>query len=209
MSKTSSCSGNMSTKRQATQGICNSPNRKKLKDSESSTTHVGQIYMGEDLECMKNPFPWQAQVRTMLADRADCHEIVWVYQRAGNDGVTKLQKEMCWTGAAKRIDIATATATVKAFTRAGKHKVYLCNLARSREFNTDFFSALEDVKDAWIKNAQLSHLWVFSKNVPNLKFCSTGRWKVYCLEDRYTDLVEMNLKEIAKEYTKTARIREL
>ena len=172
--------------------------------------------MGRDLKCMETPLPWQKEAYdTMREENLDDREVVWVYNKGGNVGKSKLQKWLCWKGLAKRVCLGTATQIKTAISQAGAYGAYVCNLPRvsgNQESQRDLFSALEDVKDGWVESNMYGkdnklfmeppHLWVFSNDLPNLKLCSVDRWKIYQLDGKTDNLRKLTNEQVLLEQQK-------
>lgn len=171
-------------------------------------------YMGEDLECMNNPYPFQKLIIDDITNnKPDDRTITWIFNKSGNIGKSKLQKFLCWKYGVKRICMGTATQIKTALCNVGARTAYVCNLPKvsgNQESQKDLFSAFEDVKDGWIssnmygKDQELfmknPHLYIFSNEVPNMDYASIDRWKVYQIKNKDDELKLMTEYEIRETY---------
>lgn len=160
------------------------------------------VYKGEDLECMQNPTPWQAQLVAMTTNKPCERTVHWIFNASGNAGKSKLQKWLCWSEGAKRIPLGTATQIKTAVVGVGPRRIYVVNIPRvtgNQESQRDLFSALEEVKDGWVssnmygKDQELfmvpPHLFIFSNDLPDLTLASADRWKIWYVADLNADCV--------------------
>lgn len=158
-------------------------------------------YTGEDLECMQNPTPWQAQLVDMTTNKPCERTVHWIFNASGNAGKSRLQKWMCWSLGAKRIPLGTATQIKTAVVAVGARTCYVVNIPRvtgNAESQRDLFSALEEVKDGWVgsnmygKDQELfmnpPHLFIFSNDLPDLTLASQDRWKIWNVENLNSNL---------------------
>ncbi len=155
------------------------------------------IYMRKDLNCMNNPFPWQASVIKALKLPPDDRTINWVVDHGGNIGKSKLVKFLHVHKLAQRIPQGTATQ-IKTFVIAvGASNAYLVDLPRtSGEYESDdcIFSALEDLKNGFVVSGMYGkvqqllmeppHLWVFANRAPPVSKMSLDRWRVRYIKDK-------------------------
>lgn len=150
------------------------------------------IYFGNDLKVMETPFHWQYDLVDLLDQPPDDRTIIYIWEKTGNVGKSKLVKWMCFNKKATRIPLGTATQLKCSVISEGAHKVYLIDIPRSigsEERLGDLFSAIEEVKNGHIKTAMYGkpselfmeppHVVVFSNYPPSLKLCSVDRWKCY------------------------------
>lgn len=147
------------------------------------------IYTGQDLKCMRTPFPWQREVMNQIEKKPDDRTINWVYNPAGNVGKSKLIKYLCFTKQAKAIGIGTATQLKTKICTAGPNRCYLLDMPRSRgkdERLEDIFSAIEEIKNGFVSTAMYGkdqelmfmppHVWVFSNHPAPTEKMSGDRW---------------------------------
>lgn len=166
-------------------------------------------YNGADLTCMESPMAWQQSCLDALTQKADDRTIVWVYNKDGCAGKSKLMKYLGWKGLAKRVCLGTATQIKTAITQAGAYAAYVVDLPRisgNQESQRDLFSALEDIKNGWVesnmygKDSSLMmeppHLWVLSNEVPDVRFASMDRWKILKLKDKDSSLEPMTFLDV-------------
>lgn len=161
------------------------------------------IYQGRDLECMKNPLPWQQEVIDMVNAPPDDRTIVWIYEPVGGVGKSKLLKYLHVNGMACKVPVATAGQLRSAMIAKGAHRCYVVDLPRvlgKDDAVADIFAALEELKNGWVETAFYGkpgellmdppHVIVMANVKPNLKLASKDRWKVF-------QLVEGSLKALA------------
>lgn len=176
-------------------------------------------YEGADLTCMEAPLTWQASVIDWLKGVADDRTIRWIWNKEGNAGKSKLIKYLCFKKLANKVPLGTATQLKTAVCDRGECGAYLVDLPRvsgNAESQRDLFSALEDIKNGFVETAMYGkprslfmeppHVVIFSNELPDLRFASADRWKVYELKDqndflhfvpteRVTELVAAMLKD--------------
>ena len=156
-----------------------------------------KLYTGKDLECMKTPLAWQAQVLAMLKEAPDDRSLIWIADTQGNHGKSKLMK---WMKFSKELDCArvpmgTATQIKTSVIEKGAHTIYMVDLPRTvgkEERIQEIYSALEEVKNGWVESAMYGknqellmdppHVIIFSNYYPQIAHMSTDRWRVYKLD---------------------------
>lgn len=152
-------------------------------------------YKGEDLECMKTPFPWQKKVLDMIDSEPDDRTINWIYDEKGNHGRSKLVKYLLWKKKAARVPMGTATQLKTNICKQGKHRCYLVDIPRKRRHDKrieDIVSAIEEVKNGSVRSAMYGandkifmdppHVFIFSNQYPPFEHCSGDRWKCFRVE---------------------------
>tara|TARA_B110000046_G_scaffold64943_1_gene72395 strand:- start:467 stop:1369 length:903 start_codon:yes stop_codon:yes gene_type:complete len=155
-------------------------------------------YDGEDLECMKHPFDHQQFIMDACLQPADDRSMCWVVNISGCGGISKLMKymRMSPTYDMARIGLGSAIKMKAAAINEGPHRIFMIDLPRVRgsdERQQDMFSALADIKNGFVESPMYGsskalcmeppHLWVFSKEYPNLSFASHDRWRIWLLAD--------------------------
>lgn len=154
------------------------------------------IYLGSDLCCMKNPYPWQQTVIDFVEEPPDDRTINWVYNPEGCVGKSKLCKFLKFTKKWKRIPLGTATQLKTNCVVKGPHRAYYVDMPRVRgreEHVADLISAIEDIKNGDVESAMFGkewnmmmlspHVWIFSNDPPPWKHCSEDRWKAWTVKD--------------------------
>jgi len=154
-------------------------------------------YEGKDLECMKQPRPFQQAIMNMIAKPPNDRDMVWWFNQSGCAGKSKLMKYLRFTNPDfARVPMGSATQIKTSVIEKGPHTAYMVDLPRVRgsdERQQELFSALEEIKNGWVespmygKSAELlmepPHIHIFSNELPNLTFASMDRWKIYVIED--------------------------
>jgi len=159
------------------------------------------LYKGEDLECMKEPFPMQQSIINAVHKPPDDRTINWVANFDGCAGKSKLMKYMRMNPKSfdfARVPMGTATQIKTSVIAKGPHRIYMVDLPRVRgsdERQQELFSALEEIKNGWVESPMYGktdellmmppHVWIFSNELPNLKFASQDRWRVWTIENRH------------------------
>lgn len=154
------------------------------------------IYMGRDLRCMDNPYPWQESILELIAGEPNDRDIVWIDDSGGNVGKSKLLKYLCYNKKAKRIPLGNATQLKTNVIVQGESRCYCVDIPRSMgstEKMQDLISAIEEIKGGWVASAmygkhqemfmQPPHVLVFSNQHPPIHMMSRDRWKIYKVEN--------------------------
>lgn len=154
------------------------------------------IYLGQDLNCMRDPHPWQTRIMKMLDKDPDDRTIHWIYNREGNVGKSKLCKYLKFHKKWKRIPLGTATQLKTNAVTKGPFRAYYVDLPRVKgkeEAIQDLMSAIEDIKNGDVESAMYGkinemqmvspHVFVFSNDVPPINLATRDRWKVYTITD--------------------------
>lgn len=155
------------------------------------------IYLGEDLRCMENPYPWQRVLMSMLSAIPNDRTIIWIYNAKGNVGKSKLAKYLCVKcKTAKCIPFGTASQIKQNVVAQGQSKIYLVDCPRSRgkaETMNELFSAIEEIKDGWVKSCMYGkfsqlvmnppHVVVFSNWECPRVLMSSDMWEIYTISD--------------------------
>lgn len=151
-------------------------------------------YEAKDLECMKTPLPWQAQVMAMLTPDPDDRTIIWIGDPVGNHGKSKLMKWLRFQSDVDcaRVPMGSATQIKTSVIEKGPHRVYMVDLPRTvgkEERIQEIYSALEELKNGWVESAMYGkaaellmeppHVIIFSNGFPTLSHMSHDRWRVY------------------------------
>ena len=155
------------------------------------------VYLGQDLACMKTPFPWQQQVLDTLKTKADDRTIRWVWEAEGNVGKSKLVKFLCWKKMATSIPAGTATQIKTCVIAKGASPAYMIDMPRTKgkdEHMEDMFSAIEGIKNGMVESAMYGkvqelfmeppHIFCFANYAPPTKRLSADRWKVFKVMNR-------------------------
>ena len=172
------------------------------------------VYEGKDLECMKVPLPFQAQVIAKVNTPPDDRRIHWVYNPKGCGGKSKLMKWFRFNDPdVARVGLGSATQIKTSIIAKGPHRAYMVDLPRVRgtdEKQQELFSALEEIKNGWVESPMYGkadellmeppHVWVFSNELPTLSHCTLDRWAVWELsgEMASAELRELTLNEVRK-----------
>lgn len=156
------------------------------------------IYLGQDLVCLNNPYPWQQSILHAMQQPPDDRTIMWIYNARGNVGKTKLMKFCKWNGLAVRIPLGTATQIKSSVISKGVHRCYMLDLPRVRgkdERIQEVFSAIEEIKNGWVESAMYGkneelmmlppHVYVFSNEPPNMSFASLDRWRIRTINSSF------------------------
>lgn len=162
------------------------------------------IYMGRDLSCMDNPYPWQESILDIISNDPDDRTILWIDDSGGNIGKTKLLKYLCYNKKAKRVPMGNATQLKTNIIAQGVHRCYCVDIPRSlgsTERMQDLISALEELKGGWVSSAMYGkhqelfmeppHVIIFSNMPPPMHMMSLDRWQIYTVEN-------MKLARLAK-----------
>ncbi len=157
-----------------------------------------KTYEGKDLVCMEEPLDWQTTVIDWVKGVANDRDIRWIWNKAGNAGKSKLIKYLCFKDLAVKVPLGTATQLKTAVCDRGESSAFLVDLPRvsgNQESQRDLFSALEDIKNGFVETAMYGkprslfmeppHVVIFSNDLPDLRFASADRWKVYELADMH------------------------
>jgi hypothetical protein len=150
------------------------------------------IYLGRDLGCMCNPYPWQHHIMDMIKRIPNDRKIIWIDDSHGNVGKSKLLKHLCFNGLAKRIPMGNATQLKTNVITQGAARVYCVDIPRtigSTEKMHDLISAIEEVKNGWVGSAMYGkhqelymeppHVLCFSNMPPPRLMMSQDRWSIY------------------------------
>lgn len=149
-------------------------------------------YLAKDLDCMKNPLPFQRYVLDIIKTEPDDRTIHWFYDPHGNNGKSKLCKYLGHHDMAAELPFGTATQIKSYIIAAGRHKAYILDVPRttgSDESLADSFSSIEALKNGNVMCAMYGkvahlrmeppHVFVFSNHKPCKYLVSQDRWKVY------------------------------
>ena len=157
------------------------------------------LYKGEDLDCMKEPRPFQKTIIDAVCEPPDDRTINWIVNVLGCTGKSKLMKYLrmnpqCFDFA--RVPLGTATQIKTSVIAKGSRRIYMVDLPRVRgsdERQQELFSALEEIKNGWVESPMYGktdellmmppHVWVFSNEAPNLNFASPDRWRVWTIDE--------------------------
>ncbi len=153
------------------------------------------IYLGQDLKCMDDPFPWQKTILEMIAMVADDRTVVWIVDEEGNTGKSKMVKYCRWKRLAYPVPQGTATQIKTYIVDGGPHLAYFVDLPRTSgdaERMNDIYSALEGIKNGMVLSAMYGkhreliwappHVVVFSNLPPKRSKMSKDRWLVMYIE---------------------------
>jgi len=159
------------------------------------------IYLGQDLNCMSNPRPWQKSVMDIIEKEPDDRTIHWICDLGGNVGKSKLLKYLCYKKKAKRVPLGNATQIKTNVFAQGAHRCYVVDLPRTtgnQESMKDLISALEEIKNGWVSSAmygkyqelmmQPPHVFVISNEYPPVAMMSLDRWKLYSINTKQLPL---------------------
>lgn len=170
-------------------------------------------YEGEDVQCVSdNPTPMQKLfIQTVTETVADDRYLIWMCNFSGNSGKTKAQKLLDFKNLGYGIPMGTATQIKTAVCLAKAYKIYFCNIPKvsgSQESQKDLFSAIESIKDGYVRSAMYGkdhrlfmkcpHVWIFSNELPDFNHASPDRWKVYMLDDLWTEPKLLTIHEVNK-----------
>ena len=156
------------------------------------------IYLGQDLECMDNPRPFQAECIDYVKSPGNDRQILYIYNRDGNNGKSKLHKYLVYHKLAKSVPLGNATQIKANIVAQGPAKCYLIDLPRTRgstEKLGDLYSAIEKIKDGEVecgmygKHLQLlmmpPKIIVFSNQPPIIQLLSRDRWNIKRITEDY------------------------
>jgi len=164
----------------------------------SYTPRRRNLYKGEDLVCMKEPLSFQRSIIDSVNKAPDDRTINWVCNFEGCAGKSKLMKYLRMNPKLfdfARVPMGTATQIKTSVIAKGPHRIYMVDLPRVRgsdERQQELFSALEEIKNGWVESPMYGktdellmmppHVWIFSNELPNLKFASADRWRVWTID---------------------------
>lgn len=163
------------------------------------------IYLGQDLECMRKPFKWQAHILNLIKKPPNDRKIVWICNEDGCAGKSVLMKYCHYHRLAKRVPLGTASQIKASVIAMGPSRAYFVDLPRvrgSQERQAELFSALESLKGGFIVSAMYGkteellmlppHLIILSNELPDLRLASMDRWEILMLKDKHSELSQMS-----------------
>jgi len=128
--------------------------------------------------------------------------VVWIYNKKGNVGKSKLCKFLAWKGLAKLITGGSASQLKSAIFTAGPKRCYLVDLPRTRgkdERMEDILSAVEALKNGFVQDHMYGkdnelfmmppHVICFSNAPPPYLKLSLDRWTTFTITE------DMDLEE--------------
>ena len=161
------------------------------------------IYSGQDLCCMKLPFPWQKSIMAKISETPNDRKIIWIANQDGNVGKSKLLKYLCYKKLAKRLPLGNATQLKTNCIVQGPSRCYCVDIPRtigSTEKMDDLISALEEIKNGWITSAMYGkyqelmmeppHVLVFANFTPNLNALTADKLVLYDVNPLLKTLVK-------------------
>lgn len=161
------------------------------------------IYRGQDVQMVETmPFPWQREVMSIIDGDPNDRSILWITNKSGNVGKTKLCKYLRFKNKITRIPMGTATQIKTACIINGAHRCYVVDFPRTLgkdEKIRDVMSAIEEIKNGWVqsamygKNAELimmpPHVICFANWQPDLSMMSFDMWEFYSVNSKEGALV--------------------
>ena len=161
------------------------------------------VYRARDLECMKNPYPFQQEIIDIIKTDPNDRNIIWIYNPEGNVGKSKLLKFLCYNKLATRIPIGTAGQMKQVIAKKPASRCYVLNIPKSigsQESQHDMLTTIEEIKDGWIFGCMFGednelfmeppHVIIMSNEVPNIHLASLDRWDVYKIDNKEDFLEE-------------------
>lgn len=153
-----------------------------------------KIYLGTDLACMSNPYPWQKFVLDTIASPPDDRSVVWLYDPEGNKGKSKLVKYLAHNKLAKSLQVETASRLASALCDQGPMESYVVDIPRTLckdKSITSVIMVIEGLKNGHVvdnmygKNREMlfmpPHVFVLSNFPPPREMLSPDRWRVFKL----------------------------
>lgn len=166
-------------------------------------------YIPNDLKCMENPLPIQKQILEMIKLAPDDRSIVWIHDKRGNTGKSKLVKWLEFTDQAEGVPFGTAAQIKSYIIACGRHTCYVVDIPRTLgrdESLLDSFSALESLKNGTVKSAMYGkvqklfmeppHVICFSNQLPCKYLISRDRWAVFDVD--YSSLQGYSVKPLVR-----------
>lgn len=177
-----------------------------------SETSIGKVftneilYDGKDIKILEDPekrFPWQNTVLDILFDSntsniktADDRSILWIEDRLGASGKSKLIKYCCvHNDGIVKISFGTSSQLRSSIIAAGPRLIYFIDIPRtlgSDDSIHSLMSALEDLKNGFIVSSMYGrnetlllnppHIVVFTNKECPKQMMSADRWQVYCID---------------------------
>lgn len=144
-------------------------------------------YMGKDLACMANPYPWQKYLMERCLEEPDDRHIIWIYDPKGCNGKSKFTKYMSWKHNAQFLTYARAE-NLLALACKKISKCYLFDLSRTKPMDIsgqDIYSAMEQIKNGMICQTKYQveticfdppHVVIFANQLPEMHRLTTDRW---------------------------------
>jgi len=166
-------------------------------------------YDGADVLCVEtDPLPWQKKVLDIMKldtkNPPHNRRINWIVNKAGCAGKSVFVKYCVWKGLAKFIPLGTATQIKSNIVKQGAARVYLLDLPRvsgSTEKRSDTFSSIEACKNGMVLDSMYGqnnmllmknpHVFVYANQMPDFKYASADRWKVWKLTDMNAPLEDI------------------
>lgn len=149
-------------------------------------------YNGHDLQCMRKPLPVQQAIMDMILEPPDDRSVVWIHDRVGNTGKSKLCKFLAFTKEAHIIPFGTAQQIKTAVIMMGRHRCFLIDVPRTTgkdEAISEAFSCIEALKNGYVQSAMYGkhqtlfmeppHVICFSNVYPCKYLMSQDRWRIY------------------------------
>ena len=149
-------------------------------------------YKGHDLQCMRNPLPFQRQIMDMILAPPDDRSIVWIHDEIGNTGKSKLCKFLCFSKQAYIIPFGTAQQIKTSVIMMGRHRCFLVDVPRTTgrdESLSEAFSCIESLKNGMVQSSMYGkhqqlfmeppHVICFSNEYPCKYLVSLDRWAIY------------------------------
>lgn len=142
------------------------------------------LYRGQDLCCMKLPFPWQNTIMAKIAEKPDDRKIIWISNKSGNVGKSKLLKYLCYKKLAKRLPLGNATQLKTNCIVQGPARCYCVDIPRTigtTEKMSDLISALEEIKNGWITSAMYGKYQELMMEPPHVLVFANFSPEIDCL----------------------------
>lgn len=156
------------------------------------------LYLGQDLTPMDNPRPFQRDVLNYINTPGNDREIMYIWDRVGNKGKSKLIKYLVYQKIALQVPMGNATQLKANICQQGPSPVYVIDMPRtlgSTEKLADLYSAIEEIKNGIVQCAMYGkHLQllmmppkviVFSNEPPRTSMLSRDKWDIYRISDDY------------------------
>ena len=192
--------------------------------SQSIKVELENKYNFKDLELVKNPdtrYPWQNDMINILFDQEpeclktpDDRTIIWVTDREGCSGKSKLVKYLCsYNTNICKLSFGTANQLRSSVVSLGARQLYIIDIPRtlgSDDSLNDILSVIEDIKNGYVVSSFYGaysklicnppHVVVFSNVDCPLEKLSKDRWKWYTINNKILTDKLQELETFKKKY---------
>lgn len=146
------------------------------------------IYLGEDLPTQL--YDWQEKLKNYLLGPVNDREIIWCFNREGNNGKSTFAKYMAYHHDITKLTYGDRGDLLNLVAKIGPKRAYIFDLTRTKPKTMswdDVISTMEDIKTGHFINTKYEtntvimskpHIVVMANYPPNRKAMSQDMWTI-------------------------------